>query len=210
MTMRGGTFNMGGLLQLNSLFFTGGTLTQTVPLTLGVASPAAALTIQQGATLGTLGRQIVLSNSGGVLFSGTTGVATINNDINLGSGTVTFDTEASGSSTLVLNGALSSGNGITVQGLDVLLFAGTAPNTYAGITTINGSTLLLGKTGGAVAIPGNVVINAGTLKLGAAGEFGAVSNMTIAGGIFDMQTFPYRCRASLSILEPCSKARVLI
>ncbi len=128
MTMSGGTFNMGGFATtLNSLFFTGGTLTQTVPLTLGVASPAAALTIQQGATLGTLGRQIVLSNSGGVLFSGTTGVATINNDINLGSGTVTFDTEASGSSTLVLNGALSSGNGITVQGLDVLLSQAQLP-----------------------------------------------------------------------------------
>ena len=195
--MSGGTFNMGGFATtLNGLFFTGGTLTQTVPLTLGVASPAAALTIQQGATLGTLGRQIVLSNSGGVLFSGTTGVATINNDINLGSGTVTFDTEASGFFYSCAQWRSLVRKRHYCPRIGRFTFAGTAPNTYAESTTINGSTLLLGKTGGAVAIPGNVVINAGTLK-----PRGGWSSLELSA-MWRLPAVYSTCKPSLIAAEP--------
>jgi fibronectin-binding autotransporter adhesin len=75
---------------------------------------------------------------------------------------------------LGLNGVISGNGGLTLVSGDRMFLGGTAANTYAGLTTINGGRLELSKTAGVNAIAGNVLIDGATAQL-----FNANSN-TIA------------------------------
>ena len=82
-------------------------------------------------------------------------------DIQLG-GTVSVATGGE----LDLNGALTSFVGLTVAGGGKVVLGGSSANTYIGTTTVDGSTLVLGNPGGAVAVPANLVIGDGNYRRG--------------------------------------------
>jgi autotransporter-associated beta strand protein len=63
---------------------------------------------------------------------------------------------------LDLDGALTGSAGLTVSGGGKVGLGGSASNTYAGTTVDDGSTLVLSKSGGAIAVPGDLVIGDGT------------------------------------------------
>lgn len=62
---------------------------------------------------------------------------------------------------LNLTGVISGGGGLVKKLGGTLQFSGTSPNTYAGTTTVNDGTLLLGKSAGVTAVPGALVIGDG-------------------------------------------------
>jgi len=98
---------------------------------------------------------------------------------------------------LNLTGALSGPGGITEvppgpYAGGTLIFGGTNANTYAGLTTVNGGTLLLNKTAGLNAVPGNLVVN-GTVRLGANQQIADTADVLVtlvnSGGLFDLGTY---------------------
>jgi autotransporter-associated beta strand protein len=94
-----------------------------------------------------------------------------------------------GGSDLQLAGVISDdgGNGVTLGGSGITAFAGTVSNTYTGVTTVNSGVLELDKTGGAVAIPGNLVLNAGAVEMPSTSQFASTSNVTVNGGTLDFR-----------------------
>jgi autotransporter-associated beta strand protein len=92
---------------------------------------------------------------------------------------------------LDLNGVLTGSDGLTVAGGGKLVLGGAASNTYAGPAVDNGSTLVLSKSGGADAIPGNLVIGDGTspalVQATAANQIATGSSVTVNnGGTLDL------------------------
>ena len=68
-----------------------------------------------------------------------------------------------------------SGIALTKSGTGTATLAGTVANTYSGVTTVSNGRLVLAKSAGVVAVPGNVTINTNTtansyLVLGATGQ----------------------------------------
>lgn len=135
-----------------------GTLLANNNLALG----SGALTIQGG----TLGSQTnaVLANS--VLVAGDFGVAnagsatptlTLNGDVALASSAKITQTTAG---TVEFAGAISGANGLTLDAGAAgahYVFSGSKANGYTGATTVQGDAVLeLARTGGAVAVPGNL------------------------------------------------------
>lgn len=86
---------------------------------------------------------------------------------------------------ITLGGAITGSGGLVVTGRNSLVLAGGASNTYAGGTTINGP-IVLAKSGGAVAIPGAVIIgsasNPATLAIGFDEQIGNSSSVTVNAG----------------------------
>lgn len=86
-----------------------------------------------------------------------------------------------------LSSILAGTSGMTKEGAGNLKLAGSASNTLTGTTTINAGTLTLSKTGGALAIAGNIQVNTGgTLFWDVAGtQVAPTTNITVAGGTID-------------------------
>ena len=91
---------------------------------------------------------------------------------------------------LTISGAITNdgGNGLTISGNSTqgsnggeVLFSGSTSNTYTGATTVNGVVLKLSKTGGAIAIAGDLVLNGGTIYDGN-NQIADTSNVTINAG----------------------------
>ena len=90
------------------------------------------------------------------------------------------------SGALFVNGVISNAATLTITSGTTsgeVVFGGASSNTYTGTTTLNSGVLKLAKTGGAVAIAGNFVINGGTL-LQDNNQFSTSSNVTVNGGTF--------------------------
>ncbi len=86
------------------------------------------------------------------------------NGLNLNGGARTIEVDDNPNSSgdfASLSGVISDsvgGGSWTKTGIGTLYIKGTASNTYTGATTFTGGTIYLSKTGGAVAIPGNLNI----------------------------------------------------
>ena len=71
-------------------------------------------------------------------------------------------------SALTLTGVMNAGGGVTKAGPGRLEYAGTAINTYSGVTTVNAGSLVLSRTGGdGRSIPGTLIVGDGTGGLNA-------------------------------------------
>ncbi len=86
-----------------------------------------------------------------------TGSFAVNGSINIGSHTLTVD---AATDFIVLGGAITGSGALTASGANSLVLTGGESNTYTGVTTVSGS-LTLAKTGGAIAIPGALIIGVG-------------------------------------------------
>src|SRR5262249_37572554 len=83
--------------------------------------------------------------------------------------------------------ALGGAGGFRQIALGVLEFAGSAPNTYAGVTEFGRGTFRLNKPAGVTAIPGALIIgaddaSAGVVTLLAAHQIADSAAVTFAGG----------------------------
>ncbi len=88
---------------------------------------------------------------------------------------------------LQIDSAITNGTGLTKAGSGQLILGGATANTYSGVTTVNAGVLRLAKTGGAFALPGDLVMNGGVLLM-AGNQFATSTNITINGGSFFAQT----------------------
>ncbi|MEO7318816.1 MAG: hypothetical protein ABIZ56_07500 [Chthoniobacteraceae bacterium] len=146
----------------------------------------------------------VLTVGAGGITNGDDSVQTIENDIIL-SAAQTFSTASTGSMAvngsintngrvltiaaatdfITLGGAITGSGGLAVSGSNSLVLTGGASNTYTGGTTINGP-VVLAKTGGALAIPGAIIIGNGaataSLAIGFDEQIGNSSSITVSAG----------------------------
>ncbi len=155
----------------------------------GLGDPDKTISVASGATLsfwdtGTnvLNKKLVLADTA-TLRSGY-GTNTFSGPVTLSSGTPVVSI-GSGVSFTLTNSIGGSGNMSKID-VGTLVFTGTTSNTYSGSTIVNGGTLLLQKTGGATAIPGNLNIGNGTggsdvVNLGATEQIGDTAVVTFTG-----------------------------
>jgi hypothetical protein len=85
-------------------------------------------------------------------------------------------------------GGAAGGIGLTgnQQASAVVRFAGTAANTFTGLVTWSKSTLELGKSAGAAAIPGDLLVTGGTVRWLADAQVADTATVTITGGQLDL------------------------
>ena len=133
--------------------------------------------INSGTTAGVTVNMSVVGALGGLSQVNVYGNSTLTTGITsvvLGSLGGTGTVNASGAFTLVVgnaanatplnsnfSGLLANGAGtlaLTKAGLGALTLSGSVSNTYTGATIVNAGTLILGKTGGAIAIPGALTV----------------------------------------------------
>lgn len=96
--------------------------------------------------------------------------------------TLTSDLDANVAVNFTVIGPVSGGGAINKTGAGDIIFSGTSSNTFTGLTTVTAGGLQLNKTGGAVAIPGNLTISGGTVTLGQIDQIANISAVTVSGG----------------------------
>ena len=92
---------------------------------------------------------------------------------------------------LTVTGAINGAGGVIKAGPGTLTLSGSGANSFAGTTTVSNGTLVLNKTAGLAAVPGNLAINSsGTVRL--AGNLQTVNTADVlinGGGLFDFSTY---------------------
>lgn len=128
-----------------------------------------------------IGNDLVLS-AAQTFRTTSTGSMAVNGSINTNGRILTVD---AATDFITLGGAITGSGGLVVTGANSLVLAGGDSNTYTGGTTINGP-IVLAKTGGAVAIPGAVIIGSATaaasLSIGFDEQIGNASSITVNAG----------------------------
>ncbi|HMP77720.1 MAG TPA: fibronectin type III domain-containing protein, partial [Kiritimatiellia bacterium] len=164
-----------GSLSINSLGF--------------FVNPAATLTIGASDTL--------TIASGGIAFQPTAfGAHATLNGGQLASGTDQLHLhtgDSANSATLYINSAIIGGGMDVIKaGVANAQFGGTVNNTYSGTTYINKGHLVLAKTGGAISVPGDLVIRrSGSAETSSTSPFGPASRLIVEdGGLFTANS-PY-------------------
>ncbi|MDN3509616.1 MAG: autotransporter domain-containing protein [Candidatus Neptunochlamydia sp.] len=190
MILQAGTFNMSDCNEtIDRLDFIRGAVNGFTG-TLTLQSPSTALQMLGGTVLS--GGAVAISNAtGGVYFaSSANGTATIGNidftasgkhSLNIEDGAATPDMQIIG----VLGGAARAN--IVKEGPGSLELNGGASNTFGGETIVDGGTLRLNKTGGALAIPtgaGSVTVNRGNLELLGPQQIASNKTVTVYNGGF--------------------------
>jgi autotransporter-associated beta strand protein len=159
---------------LNS--YTGGTTISTSRVNLNNASGLGSgpISVTPGGQVYATGGAMVLNNPitlegiGWVESAGTLGAIRLNNGATIAGPVTLLSNSRIGaySSNGIVSGAISGDFGLEILSQNntqqTVTFSGSASNTYTGTTTVLSGVLAAAKTGGAVAIPGNLVIgNAG-------------------------------------------------
>ena len=171
-SLTNGTLLLGNNSALGTatLNITGGTLGSNV----GGLNVANALTIA--------GDFNVTPASGGLTLSGPVGLGAVTH-------TITNTTVQNSAFEATFSGVLSGAAGVTFDAPSIGYFrlAGTAANTYTGLTTVQGTAKLnLSKTAGVNAIAGNVLINgSGLLQLLASNQIADTATVT-DNGVFNL------------------------
>ena len=101
--------------------------------------------------------------------------------------------DSANSATLYINSAIiGSGMDVIKAGVANAQFGGTVNNTYSGATYINKGHLIMAKTGGAISVPGDMVIRrSGSAETSSTSPFGPASRLIIDdGGMFQANS-PY-------------------
>jgi autotransporter-associated beta strand protein len=160
----------------------------------------ATLQLQGGITISTVRLTLNGNGAGGVgALDSLSGANAWTLPIRLGSNTsIGADTDSTNTpSTLTLTGALSqvsAGTTLTKVGTGTLALAGSTGDTYTGLTTVAGGQLQLAKTGGALAVIGDLTVGNGTSAPGSeiaqlelSNQIAAGQTLTVKGdGVFDL------------------------
>ena len=90
-----------------------------------------------------------------------------------------------------ISGAITGQDDLSKTGPGTITLAGTAANTYTGVTTVSEGVLALGKPAGVNAIPGDLVVNntdgTATVRLLADNQISNLGNVTVSGvGLIDL------------------------
>jgi fibronectin-binding autotransporter adhesin len=166
----------------------------TSTFTGGVTVSDGTLTVKSGASLAAA-NDLTLSGGTLNLDHATQTVASLagsGGTINFGTGHILTLAQITATS---YAGVLAGSGGFTLSGSGgSLTLSGGSANTHAGNTTINEGTLILAKTPGTAAIAGGTITvgnGAGTdiLRLGASHQIGNSTNLTLAGGSFQLNNF---------------------
>ena len=118
--------------------------------------------------------------------AGNTSTHSISGDITL-TGSPRFEDNGNslGRRTLTISGAIGGTGTLSKAGLSKLILSGTSANTYSGGTTLNHGSIVLQKTAGLDAIPGDITIGDGsgadTLRLGASNQIADTAVLSIHG-----------------------------
>jgi fibronectin-binding autotransporter adhesin len=185
-----------------------------LPTVLGSASILAPITVNTGGQLGTWGatkinNDISLAGGGiGATQSDTNAASTFGGNVTLSNGggylynvnstyTCTFSGAIGGAGDLTKPATLVTANSSAANtNGGTIVFSGTAPNTYVGTTYVYAGTLLLNKTSGVNAIPGNLTIDSnagGYVPLGASNQIADSAILSFTGasgtGWFDLKGF---------------------
>ncbi len=144
--------------------------------TLNIAANTAAVSVNQ-----TNGTTLTLTN-GGLIKSGIDAAS-------IGGGTLTsssgeLDISVQGAP-LSISSALAGNFVLTKRGSGTLALTGSAASTYTGFTLVSGE-MDLNKSGGALAIPGNVNIDGGLLKSLASNQIASSATVTLNYGTWDL------------------------
>jgi fibronectin-binding autotransporter adhesin len=150
----------------------------------GQGSVAQGITVANGTFTIGAGANLTAPTYG--IWVGTDGTLAAGSSTSTLTGSVTYASTSSSNFEGVIAGA---GNGITLGNLEAIFtLSGTNSNTYTGLTSVTGGELDLDKTGGAVAVPGNLSIDAGgsqeggtLVKLVASNQFAPTSGISITG-----------------------------
>lgn len=110
--------------------------------------------------------------------------ATISGLVDLGGATRTFTMNTNAD--LIVSAAISNG-GLTKSGPNTLELSGTVANSYSGATTVTAGRLVLNKTAGVNAIPGDLIIGIGAfinaeVRQGADNQIADTATVTIKAG----------------------------
>jgi autotransporter-associated beta strand protein len=94
-------------------------------------------------------------------------------------------------SSLNLAGAINGPGAMTATGSGSLTFSGSIANAYAGLTTVNGGTLVLNKAIDILAIPNNLVVNSGsTVRLASSLQTLNTADILVnGGGLLDFSAY---------------------
>ncbi len=164
---------------------------------IGASSNAAANLVLDGGTLIYTGgavstnRLFSVGNGGGTIESAGSGALTFNNAGALGfngeTGTRTLTLAGANDGSLAaVTGDNTGATAVTKNGAGTWTLNGSGSNTYTGTTTVNAGTLALGKTGGATAVSGSLLIGDGagtdTVRLDAANQIADTSAVTLGAG----------------------------
>jgi autotransporter-associated beta strand protein len=162
-------------------------------------TPGGTLQIQGGITLSS--EPLTIAGNG---FNGT-GALDSSSGNNLwdapitlaGNGSIAADTDSTSTqSTLTVDQAISesaAGSSLTKLGTGIVVFTGTAPNTYTGATLVNDGTLQLAKPSGVAAVPGSLTVGDGNVpgpdvvQLEADNQLAGSSAVTVnSDGVLDL------------------------
>jgi autotransporter-associated beta strand protein len=128
------------------------------------------------------------AGSAGVTLGGAhaTGAGVFSGDIALGRDVVL----ASAGGDVEFRGAFSGTGGATVRATTGrVLLNGSTANTHAGLTTLESGTLVLAKTGGAAALPGDVTVSGGRLEFAGNDQIVDTATVRVNAGTVDVQGF---------------------
>ena len=128
-----------------------------------VVADGGALGVGNGASGATFSNDITLNGNGMGSGDFSLGVLRINDYGNSAtfSGTITLASDSAinvSTGSMTISGVITGAGGLNKTGDSTLTLAGDESNTYTGLTTVGG-TLVLAKTDGAIALPGDVFVS---------------------------------------------------